>query len=56
MSEKNEKRIRREIRKQYGKTLNEVANMNARMLKAKPKYVPMFIWVQLLGIFVKIKK
>ena len=43
------------MRKEYAKDIEEIAKANGQFIKKKPKLVPMFIWVGLLKIFVKIK-
>ena len=56
MSGKQEKKLRRLLRKQYGQTIKEIAEVNARMLKTKPRWIPMFVWLWGASFFVKIKK
>ena len=53
MSQKTEKRMRREIRKQYGVTLLQIAKERAQLVKPKPKWLPRFMWVALLSIVIK---
>lgn len=53
MSERQEKKMRREIRKQYGATLLKIAEERARLIKKCPKWLPRFVWSMLLSIFVK---
>lgn len=43
------------MRKKYGQDLKELAEANGKFLKPKPKYMPMWIYIRLLKIFIKIK-
>lgn len=55
-SEKAERRrIRREFQSRYIDIATAIAKDNGRMLKTKPRWVPMFLWIRGLRIFVKIK-
>ncbi len=45
--------MRREIRKQYGAQLIKIAQERAQLIKSKPKWLPRFMWVVILSIFVK---
>lgn len=42
------------MRKTYGKLIEEMAEANNRFLKPKPRWVPMWLWIKGLKIFVKI--
>ena len=54
---KNQRRAMRKIfKKQYAEYAEFFAKENERTLKPKPKWFPMWLWIKLLGIFVKIKK
>lgn len=59
MNNKSAKKARKIYRQQfaekYGKITEEMAKENSKFLKPKPKYFPMFLWVRLLRIFIKIK-
>lgn len=54
------RKLRKEARKVYRKDfMNEarrVAGEYQKMLKPKPKYIPMKVWVWMLGFFIYIKK
>jgi hypothetical protein len=54
--DKNRRKIyRQEFDQKYGKITEEMAKENSQFLKKKPKLFPMFLWIRLLSIFVKIK-
>lgn len=59
MSQKQDKKMRRSFREQfeakYGKITEDLARENARFLKPKPDWFPMWAWIKILRIFVKIK-
>ena len=59
MSNKSEKKARKiyrkEFREKYLDFTEELAKKNSNFLKTKPDWVPMFIWLFGLKIFVKIK-
>ena len=55
MSHKRTKKLRKLMRKEYDKNIREIAEANGQFIKPKPKWVPMFVWINLLKIFVKIK-
>ncbi len=54
-AKKARKIYRQQYQEQYGKLTAELAERNSNFLKPKPKYFPMFLWVRMLRIFVKIK-
>jgi hypothetical protein len=56
MSGKSEKRLRKEIRNQYGEMFEAIADKDARLLKPKPKFFPMFLWIWLMSPFIRIRK
>lgn len=49
MSEKQTKRIRRQIRREQNMLLQKT-------LKPKPKFVPMWFWMMILKFFLKVEK
>lgn len=55
MSQKQTKKLRQLMRKQYNKDIREMAEINSKFLKQKPRIVPMRIWVGLLKMFIYIK-
>jgi len=59
MSSKKAKKARKIYRQQfeekYGKLTEEMAKENSRLLRPKPVWFPMFLWIRILRIFVKIK-
>ena len=56
MSQNNDKKRRKEIRKLYGDFLESFSKENARLIKPKPKFVPYPVWRFLIGFFIVIKK
>jgi hypothetical protein len=48
--------FREQFEEKYGKITEDLAAENAKFLKTKPEWFPMFVWIRLLRIFVKIKK
>jgi hypothetical protein len=44
------------MRKKYSQTVEELAKFNSEIIKPKPRWFPMWLWLKLLGIFIKIKK
>jgi len=55
MGQKQSKKIRQLFRRDYAKTAEELAKSQVNMIKPKPKWFPMWLWLKLLGIFVRIK-
>lgn len=55
MNNKQSKKMRQLARRQYRDTMKALAEQHARLIKPKPKYVPTFVWVWLLGFFIYIK-
>lgn len=55
MSQKKSKKLRQFMRKEYAKDIAEIAKANGQFLKPKPRWMPMFLYIPLLKIFVKIK-
>ena len=55
MSEKQDKRRRRDIRKLYGDIFSAMSEEAARIIKPKPRFVPYFVWRFLIGFFIKVK-
>lgn len=54
MSQKRTKKLRQMMRKEYAKDIRDIAEINGRFLKTKPRWVPMWLWMKGLKIFVKI--
>jgi hypothetical protein len=59
MGQRQDKKMRQFFRKEfktkYEETTEFLAQENAKFLKVKPKWVPMWLWVRCLRIFIKIK-
>jgi hypothetical protein len=55
MSQKKDKKARRLFRTVFRNRIEEVAEKNARMIKPKPKWIPMFLWIRMLKIFIRVK-
>ncbi len=56
MNGKNSKKIKQRIRREYGFAMDKWAEANSRLIKPKPKFFPMWLWIKLLGIFIYIRK
>jgi hypothetical protein len=56
MSQKQAKKFRKLLRKEVEKLASEKVEREMNMFKKKPKLIPMWIWVRLIGIFIKVKK
>lgn len=63
MSQKQEKRLRKELQmkhreeiKAYRAKAEAIAKRDMNMFRPKPRWIPMALWVWILGFFVKIKK
>lgn len=56
MNEKKSKKIRQEARRIYRDTMQEMAEVHSRIIKPKPRWFPMWLWIRLLSIFIFIKK
>jgi hypothetical protein len=55
MNGKQAKKIRQMFRREYHNQAEEIANDHMNCFRPKPKWIPLFIWVKLIGIFFKIK-
>jgi hypothetical protein len=49
------KKIRQYASRHYDRTIDEILEKQSNMFKPKPRWMPMMIWVWVLGFFVKIK-
>ena len=56
MSHKEAKKLRKYFRKEYMAEAHRLADQHMKILKTKPKLVPMFIWVFFLKIFIRIRE
>lgn len=63
MSGKKDKKLRKEIQlmnreriKVYQKKVEEIAQRDANIFKVKPVWIPMVVWLWVLGFFVRINK
>lgn len=54
MNQRKAKKIRQEARRIYRGSMEELAKVHSQFLKPKPKWVPMWLWIAGLKIFVKI--
>jgi len=50
------KTIRKLYRKDFQKRAREMAELIGNVMKPKPKFIPMSLWMWGAGIFIKIKK
>lgn len=55
MSQKRTKKLRQFMRREYKKDIREIAEINGQFLKPKPRWMPMWLWIRGLKIFIKIK-
>lgn len=55
MSDKQSKKHKQFLRREYAKNIRDIAEANGQFLKPKPKWMPMFIYIRLLKIFIRIK-
>jgi len=53
---KKRKIFRKEARKMYGATMEVLAEKNSKLLKPKPRWIPLWVWIRLLSIFIYIRK
>ena len=59
MSQKKEKRARKILRdevKQYQADTRQLIIENAKIIKTKPKWIPMIVWMWMLSFFINFKK
>ncbi|MFZ3032237.1 MAG: hypothetical protein WA082_04330 [Candidatus Moraniibacteriota bacterium] len=63
MSGKQDKKLRKEMQmnhreqvKLYREKVEEIAKRDTNMFRPKPFWFPMFLWVWILGFFIKIKR
>jgi hypothetical protein len=56
MSQNKDKKRRRVIRKLYEEQLKVVSEINARIIKPRPRFIPYPVWRFLIGFFIVIKK
>lgn len=56
MSGRQDKKRRQDLRKMYRDDLREMAEINGRLLKPKPRWIPMAVWLWMLGKFVFLKR
>ncbi len=59
MSQKQEKRARKMLREKmdvYGDSMKEMIAENSKIIKPKPRFIPLPIWMWMLGFFIKIGK
>jgi len=58
MSQKKEKRERKMLRenmREYREDMKQIMLENSKIIKPKPKYIPMTVWLWAMGFFIKIK-
>lgn len=59
MSQKQEKRARKILREQMEESRQDFKKYiieNAKIIKPKPKWIPLNLWIFMLGFFIKINK
>jgi hypothetical protein len=55
MNAKQSKKLRQLFRREYKQDAYKLADQHMRFLKPRPRYFPLWLWIKLLGIFIKIK-
>lgn len=55
MNGKQTKKLRQMMRRKYGQDLRDLAEANGKFLRPKPHWMPMWLYIRLLSIFIKIK-
>jgi hypothetical protein len=55
MNGKQAKKIRQYASRKYDRTIKEILEAQSNMFKPKPKFIPMFMWIWIIGFFIKIK-
>jgi len=56
MNGKQAKKIRQQFKREMQKTAQEMGRTMGNVLKPKPKFIPQWLWIRLMGIFIRIKK
>lgn len=59
MSQRKEKRARKILRdeiKKYQADTRQLITENAKIIKPKPKWMPMRVWMWMLGFFINLRK
>lgn len=56
MSAKANKKLRQIFRKQYREDAHMIASANAEFLRPRPRWFPEWLWIRLLGIFVRVRR
>jgi hypothetical protein len=56
MNGKQAKKIRQQFKREMQKTAQEMGRTMGNVLKPKPKWIPQFVWIFLLGFFIRIHK
>jgi len=55
-SKKQRQFFKREFKKEMLQKAQQVGESIGNILKPKPKFIPQWLWIRLLGIFIRIKK
>lgn len=55
MNAKQSKKIRRMYRRDYERSAKKVGRLIGNALKPKPRFVPMWLWMAGVKIFIKVK-
>jgi hypothetical protein len=55
-SKKQRQFFKREFKKEMLQKAQQVGESIGNILKPRPKWIPEFIWIKLLGIFIRIQK
>jgi len=56
MNEKKAKKIRQIYRRDVKDEAKEMAQIIGNAMKPKPRWIPWYVWIKLVSIFIKINK
>jgi hypothetical protein len=56
MNQKLAKKTRQLFRRRYRKTADDLANIHGQWIRPKPRWIPMFIYIKIISLFIKIKE
>lgn len=55
MNGKQRKKLHQLMKREYKRDIDRIAEANGQFLKPKPRWMPMWMWIRGLKIFIKIK-
>lgn len=56
MSGKQSKKMKQLARREYRAAMQAIAEQHSRLIKPKPRFMPMFLWLWMIGFFINIKR